>query len=84
MPKIKRIELVYEFVAQDSAGKRYRLQHLREIVDVATRDDPGAELPGLEQLKTLDGRSANRVAKGRYEIVGYPAIIVTSTDQRAP
>jgi hypothetical protein len=84
MARRKRVELVGEFVAASPDGRRHRLRHFRDILDVGTHDDPAAELPGLEAIKTADGRSVNRLEKGKYEIVGYPNIAVMSSDPLAP
>ena len=84
MARRKRVELVREFAATSSHGRRYRLQHFRDILDVGTHDNPAAELPGLEAIKTVDGRSVNRLEKGKYEIVDYPSVVVTSADPMAP
>jgi hypothetical protein len=84
MARKKRVELVREFSAHTSTGTAYVIRHFRDILDVGTHDDPSAELPGLESLRTRDGRAVNRLEKGKYEIVGYLSEVVTSTDPMAP
>lgn len=84
MTKIKRIESVGEFTVRATDAKQYRVRHTREILDVGTQDNPNAELPGMNHLRTTDGRAVNKTGDRTYEIVGHPNIPVTSNDPNAP
>jgi hypothetical protein len=84
MARVKRIEAVGVFFARDQDGRRYRLHRWRQVLDTGTQDNFGAERPGPEEIRTVDGRAVNYLGKGRYEIVGHPMVPLTSDDPEAP
>jgi hypothetical protein len=81
--RVKRIEVV-SFIVVDEQGRTAQLYCRKPIIDIGTHDDPHAEGQGLGEITTTDGRAVNRLARGQYEIVGYPNVTVTSHDPKAP
>ena len=79
--KIKRIERT-TFAAKDSNGMPCRIQVLTSILDVSHSEDRNAEIKGLAELKTEDGRAVNVIAKGKYQVV-QTGEILTSSDPKA-
>ncbi len=72
------------FKAVDDQGITYIIDEFVDILDVGSFNDPGAEIEGLKDLITKDGRSVNRVKKGEYKIVGEESKILRSNDPEAP
>jgi hypothetical protein len=79
----KRIRQVGTFAARGSSGRLVTLAIFQEYMDAGIRDDPNAERKGPKQIMTTDGRRVNRIAKGKYRIVGSPEDL-TYDDPNAP
>ena len=73
----------FSFDAFDESGQPVQIDVFVDIVDIGTRLDPGATAKGLRTLRTKDGRSVNRIAKGRYEIV-QSGVKLRSDDPASP
>ncbi len=80
---VKEIRRKTSFPAQDQEGRTHLLEVFVEILDVGTLANPNAEIEGLMSIKTRGGDSANRLEKGKYEIV-QSGQILTSDDAEAP
>jgi hypothetical protein len=70
------------FMAKSESGKKVEIFVSQEMTGVPDLSGKG-EMGDLV-LKTKDGKDVNRIEKGSYEIVGVPAIAVTSSDPNAP
>jgi hypothetical protein len=68
--RVKRRERRPPFEILTTDGRRFRVNVTQEILDVGNQDDPHAELPGLMELRTDDGRAVNDHGDGTFEIVG--------------
>jgi len=79
----KEIRHTGAFVAVDEKGNKQTLHVFTDICDARTFDDPDAELEGLMQIRTEDGKAVNRLGKGKYKIVQTEEIL-TSDDPNAP
>jgi hypothetical protein len=53
------------------------------MIDVSDFDNPNAEIEGLKQIQTDDGKHVNRLEQGRYQIVATGQTL-RSTDPNAP
>jgi hypothetical protein len=70
------------FMARSVSGNKVEIfisQEMTGVPNVSGKGEMGALI-----LKTKDGKDVNRIEKGSYEIVGSPAIAVTSSDPNAP
>lgn len=56
---IKRIDVIGEFIAEDPAGREHHVIVTQDIIDVGTRAEPHAELPGMRALETTNGWHVN-------------------------
>ena len=81
MPQ-KRTARTGTFRAVDKDGKKYTIHEFTNIIDVATRENPGGEAEGTKFLRTSDGKHVNRMEKGKYEMV-FPPTSLTSDDPNA-
>ena len=73
----------FDFTAHDEAGNEYRLSvHLTEV-DLRTRGNPLARGVGTQAITTEDGKSVNRISKGRYQVV-KTGLELTSDNPGAP
>lgn len=71
------------FEAQGGDGRQYTL-YVFTTFHEAWNGSGYDRVAGLKSIRLGDGRSVNRVDKGRYEIVGRPMIPLTSDDPAAP
>ncbi len=79
----KRREHRESFVAVGEDGSEHTIDIYIHVFDVATFEDPSAELDGIKELRAEDGRRVNRIDKGVYEIVDTKERL-TSADPAAP
>ncbi len=56
-------------IARSEAGEELTILEYTDFIDIGTFSDPRGVAPGRKSLLTLDGRSVNRIQKGKYEIV---------------
>lgn len=80
---LKRVDHTGTFSAVDKDGQEYTIYELTEIIGVPSRGDPGREAQGMKSLKTSSGEHVNRLEKGKYEIVSFVNIPITSDDPNA-
>lgn len=73
---------VQRFKAQGADGKQIELVLSVDMVVDRTRAGT-SKSAGMKTIKTTDGRSVNRKAQGRYELVATGQIL-TSDDPNAP
>jgi len=74
------------FIAKDSNGTEYTILIVQRSDGTETAEHPGAvSRDGLASLRTQDGRSVIRVARGEYEIIdGTRRTRVWSDDPNEP
>ena len=72
------------FVAYDIFGNPYVIEAVRHYNTVSDRRGNNWKEPGMWELETRDGKTVERIEKGRYRIfdMGTP-IVLTSTDENA-
>jgi hypothetical protein len=75
--------LVQTFDAQTDEGHVYTLHVCQKCIEVPTRADPNAVCPALKSIRTSDGKSVNRLDRGKYQIV-ETGIILHSDSPDAP
>lgn len=74
-------KFMFSFVAKDADGKEVELSVYTDFIQIPTRGGVH-ETPGMKSIKTAEGRSVNRLDKGKYQIVGGQTL--TSDDPKAP
>ena len=71
-----------QFIATDEKGRRYTILIYTNIIKAGTFETLSKE-EGMEELKTFEGMTVNRLEKGKYQIV-QTGIIVQSDSPDAP
>jgi len=66
---LKEIRHTGSFIAVGEDGSERKLHIFTQIIDAGTLDNPDAELEGLKELRTDDGKAVNRLEKGKYQVV---------------
>ena len=66
---VKRTELVDQFTARADNGDEFLIYVYQHYNDAGTLQNPNAEMPGLKELMTSDGRHVNVKGKDIYEIL---------------
>ena len=74
---------VGQFIATDENGRRYTILIYTNIKKAGTVENPSVEVEGMEELKTYEGMSVNRLEKGKYQIA-QTGIIIWSDLPDAP
>jgi hypothetical protein len=80
---VKDIRHKFSFNAIDDDGETHALHVYGSMIDVSDFDNPNAEIEGLKQIQTDDGKHVNRLEQGRYQIVATGQTL-RSTDPNAP
>lgn len=65
------------FPAKDRHGRTIVIDVFVDIVDAHHSADPHAEIEGMKQFQTQDGRVLNWIAKGKCEVVRTKDILVS-------
>ena len=73
---------MHTFTATDESGRSYVLHAERDDVGVSTRQSPTGAGEGMGSIRTADGRSVTRIAKGEYRLLD--GTILRSFDPDAP
>ncbi len=76
-------ECISTFEAKDQGGRAQVLRVYAPAISAGTRGNPNATTQGLKEIRTADGRSVNRIAKGHYAIL-FPPMDLFSDDPDAP
>ena len=71
------------FTANDEHGTRVQVDVFTEYTTVKAFNTPTQEIEGKKSFRTTDGRSADRIEKGIYEIVDTGERL-TSASPNAP
>lgn len=80
----QRIErLTRSFIAKDEAGTEYTLHIFTMFERIAIPSGFYEKEVGI-RLVTDDGLAVFRLEKGRYEMIGFPPVLLTSDDPPAP
>ena len=58
-----------QFKVQADDGQIFTLYEYQALIDIGTKADPSATLPGLKELVTSDGMRVSYELDGAYEIV---------------
>ncbi|MDG3003288.1 hypothetical protein [Paludisphaera mucosa] len=81
---IKRRDVSRMFLAIDPRGEEYIVYEVVEVVDASAPEEPDGEAWGEKGYRTQEGRAVDRLGKGRYRLLGRPAVLLASDDPDAP
>ena len=71
------------FMVDGNDGRSYTIYIYTDFINAGTLDDPRAEIEGLKELRTSDGKAVNRLSKGEYQVV-QTGVILRSSESDAP
>jgi hypothetical protein len=78
--KVNSMQEIARFSATDSEGKAYTLIAYQEYAP-SRRGDP--QIPSITSVRTSTGDHVNRLSRGRYELLSYGRVLLTSDDPNA-
>ena len=74
--------MIGQFIATDENGRRYTILIFTNVIKAGTLENPSMEVEGMEELKTFEGMTVNRLEKGKYQIA-QTGIIIQSDSPNA-
>lgn len=75
------IKLTGTFPAHGADGREYEVYIFTKYILAPTHQDRHGMVEGLKELRTSDGYSVNRLAKGEYKIVQTGAVLRSSSPE---
>jgi hypothetical protein len=73
------------FTAHSADGTEYTIEVYHTFIKTRPLNGPPQEIPtGLPRFQTTRGDNVNYLSKGKYQVVGFRSVDVTSDDPNAP
>lgn len=80
---MNKVRKTGSFRAKAANGQQVTIEKLTTFI-VQDHSEGTVEIEGITDLRTTDGRTVNRVAKGHYQVLDPFPIDVKSDDPAAP
>ena len=72
---MKRIKETDRFLTKTDTGKEYVIIQYQEYIDASTARDPNAEIPGIKDLRTINGLHVNYIDSKTFKVVETNEIV---------